>query len=217
MAKVKVCGIMNLDDAFAAVVYGADALGFHVGEVKGSRSVISEEEAAAIISKLPRACVPVLVTTSADPRAILETVRAIGARAIQFHGDVTPRQISDIKKTMPHLIAYKVIHVSDDMALEQAKLYASAADSILLDTADGGRIGGTGKTHDWNVSRKIVDSISQITILAGGLTPDNVCDAIKKVKPYMVDVNSGVSNRDGTKNTEKMRLFIERAKNEMGF
>jgi len=214
MALVKICGIRTLDEAKKAVSYGVDALGFHVGEVKGSRSIVSSDTAHEIITKLPASIIPVLVTTSSKISDIEEIVKTIGARAVQFHDDATTKEISRFKKELPEIKAWKVIHVQDEMAIEDAKLFASVSDAILLDSASHrqGQIGGTGKTHDWEISAKIVRSISLPIILAGGLNPDNVADAIEKVHPYMVDVNSGVSRKNGTKDLDKVRAFIKRAK-----
>lgn len=214
MTRVKICGITNIEDALAAVSFGADALGFHVGEVKGSRNIISREEAAKIISQLPPGFETVLVTTSLDADAIVEAARVTHVAAVQFHTDMTVEGILAIKEKLPNVRAYKAVHVHDEYSIDEARKYEKVADAILLDTEakEKGQVGGTGKTHDWEVSRKIVEAVSLPVILAGGLNPDNVAEAIKKVRPQMVDVNSGVSNSDRAKNLEKVRLFIKTAK-----
>lgn len=214
MTRVKICGITNIKDALAAVSYGADEIGFHVGQVRGSRNIISKEKTAEIISQLPGSVVPVLVTTSSEPREIMRLAQETGVSAVQFHGDVSSDDVAFVKKEFPSFKMYKIIPVRDESAIIEARKYEKIADAVLLDTSskETGQVGGTGKTHDWEVSRKIVGSISLPVILAGGLNPENVAEAINKVRPYMVDVNSGVSNPDGTRNLEKMKLFVERAK-----
>jgi phosphoribosylanthranilate isomerase len=134
---------------------------------------------------------------------------------VQLHGDTTPQEAVQVRQQLPYIKAYKVIHVFDGTAIQQAQQYAGGVvDGIILDTAikETGQIGGTGKTHDWDVSAKIVGSMRLPVILAGGLNPDNVIQAIRRVHPYAVDVNSGLSNKDGTKDHQKLKLFIEKAK-----
>ena len=129
-----------------------------------------------------------------------------------MHGDIG--EMNKLKSELPNIKLYKVVNVFDESAIEEAKGYEGVADALVLDSAikETGQRGGTGKTHDWNISREIVESTSLPIILAGGLNPENVAEAISKVRPYAVDVNSGVSNPDGTKNLEKVKLFVERAK-----
>lgn len=214
MVKVKICGIQTKPAAAAIVRAGADALGFHVGEVAKSKNIIPPEKAADIIKTLPEYVLPVLVTTSMDVAAILETVQFIGARAVQIRSAVHTKDLQRLKREMPELKIFKTVHVTDEMAIEDARLYASVSDYILLDSPPRlpGQLGGTGATHDLSISGKIARSVSQPVILAGGLTPTNVALAIAAVKPDMVDVNSGVSNKDGTKDLDKVKAFIKAAK-----
>lgn len=205
---------MSASEAKAVIKAGADALGFHVGEVQGSRSIISASNAKRIISALPKNILSVLVTTGTDAGAIIEMAREIGASAIQCHGDITPKNIEWMKKELAGVKIFKTVHVEDGLAVEDAKLYASIADGILLDSSskDRQRIGGTGETHDWAISAKIVRAIRIPVILAGGLNPGNIAAAIAEVRPDMVDVNSGVSNPDGAKDMKRVRAFIKAAK-----
>ena len=135
-----------------------------------------------------------------------------GARAVQLHADRDG--IRKIKTALPHLKLFKVINVFDESAIAEAKNYEGVADALVLDSGikENGQQGGTGKIHDWSISRKIVESTSLPVILAGGLNPENVAEAVKTVQPYAVDVNSGVSNTDGKKNLENVKLFVERSK-----
>jgi len=215
MVTVKICGIKNAEDALAAAGAGADILGFHVGLV-GARAPLESENVAKIIAGLPDSVASVMVTSVAEPDELIELARATGAKIIQLYGDATPGTILKVKKALPVQV-WKVLNVSDEGSVAEAKKYEGSADAIALDTLnkETGVRGGTGKTHDWNISRKIVESISIPVILAGGLTPDNVAEAIKTVHPAGVDVNSGVSNPDRTKNLEKVMMFVERAKESL--
>lgn len=211
MTTVKICGITNIETARAVASLGADMLGFHV-ELEHSRNPLTVEKTAAIVSELPPTCSAVLVTSATEPEKIVQLVKKTGVTAVQLHGDM--KEMRKLKSELPNIKLYKVVNVFDESAIEEAKSYEGIADALVLDSAikETGQRGGTGKTHDWNISRKIVESTSLPVILAGGLNPDNVAEAVKKVRPFGVDVNSGVSNPDGTKNLEKVRLFVEGAK-----
>lgn len=213
MVRVKICGIRSLEDALASVAAGADTLGFHVGLV-GARAPLESGSAAKIIAELPDSVSSVMVTSVVEPERLIELARTTAAKTLQLYGDATPETILAVKKALPSVHVWKVLNVADENSITDAKKYEQSADAIALDTfnKETGVRGGTGKTHDWNISRKIVESISIPIVLAGGLTPDNVAEAIKTVRPYAVDVNSGVSNTDGTKDLEKVRKFVERAK-----
>jgi len=212
MVLVKICGIKSIEDARAAAAAGANELGFHVG-LTGARAPLEAEQVGKIIAQLPAGISSVMVTSITEPEELIARAQETGADVLQLYGDAMPEAIREVKKAMPDIKVWKVLNVSDESSIAKAKEYEGATDAIALDTLnkETGVRGGTGKTHDWNISRKIVESISIPVILAGGLTPENVADAIRTVRPYGVDVNSGVSNPDGSKNIEKVKLFIERA------
>ena len=211
MTLVKICGITDIETARAVASLGADMLGFHV-DLHHSRNPLTRDMVAKIVSELPLTCSAVLVTSATDPEKIAQLVKDTGVTAVQLHGDM--EEMGKLKSELPHIKLYKVVNVFDESAVDEAKSYEGIADALVLDSAikETGQRGGTGKTHDWNISRKIVESTSLPVILAGGLNPENVAEAIRKVRPYAVDGNSGVSNPDGTKNLEKVKLFVERAK-----
>lgn len=214
MIQVKICGIMDAGTAQAAIDVGADMLGFHVGDVHGSKNIIDAARARAIIGALPPNVTSVLVSTSIDIEKVIATARDLGVGAVQFHGDIGPKQILQAKEALPGVKVWKTIHVQGEQTLEDAGRFDGIADMVLLDTSGKatGQVGGTGKTHDWNVSRSVAEALTVPVMLAGGLNPENVADALRTVRPYAVDVNSGVSNPDGTKDFAKVRLFVERAK-----
>ena len=205
----------NAEDALAAISYGADAVGFLVGQMHTSTShFISATEAAEIIPKLPPYCSTVLVTHLSHPEEIREVASATQVSTIQLHGETTPDEAKEIRDLLPYIKMYKVIHVFDETAIDEAKRYEGSVDAIILDTAvkATGQVGGTGKTHDWNISQRLVEAVRLPVILAGGLNPENVVAAIEAVHPYAVDVNSGVTNKDGTKDHKKLKRFIENSK-----
>jgi phosphoribosylanthranilate isomerase len=200
MLRIKICGITNAEDASAAVEYGADALGF-VFYPKSPRSV-TPEIARSIINTLP----PFVTTVGVFVNETAETINRIkaetGITMVQLHGDESPAFCLQ----WPHVIkAFRVAALSD---LEAFEHYTASA--FLLDTYSPAKYGGTGQVFNWEIAveAKRYGSI----ILAGGLTADNVAKAVAKVRPYAIDVSSGVERAKGKKDLVKLRLFIERAK-----
>lgn len=216
MIRVKICGIRSLEEARSVLDRGADALGFHV-DLEHAKCPIGAATAEAIIAKLPPFISSVVVTSKTEPKELLRIAKATGANTLQLHGDASPDTIRAVKAVFFNMKVCAAVHVAGDEALEKVKEFEDAADAVILDSKaeDSGARGGTGKTHDWSMSRRIVEMTSMPVILAGGLAPENVAQAIQTVHPYAVDVNSGVSNPDGTKDLEKVRLFIERAKSAL--
>jgi len=212
--KVKICGIMRAEDGINAISYGADAVGFLVGQIHHSRDFVKKEKAKKIVSQLPPFCSSVLVTHYHNVNDILSLAKYIGVTTIQLHGDSKPDDIKQIKKELPYIKILKSLHVFDQQSIEEGRQFIGFADAIILDTANKktGQVGGTGITHDWDISRRIVEEYDIPVILAGGLSPDNVEEAIKTVKPFGVDVNSGVRAEDGLKDLAKLKSFIEKAK-----
>ncbi|EHB58144.1 Phosphoribosylanthranilate isomerase [Mycolicibacterium rhodesiae JS60] len=213
MIHVKICGIRRLDDALAAARYGADELGFLVGQKHNSADFLDPADATAIVRALPPSVSSVLVTHLDDPDDIVALAAAIGVTTIQLHGDTSPDQAAIVKERLPQLKTYKAIHVVDGQSIDTARQYTKV-DALVLDTLDASndQVGGTGRTHDWAISRQIVEQLPIPVILAGGLTPDNVTTAIREVRPYGVDVNSGTKGPDGYKDHTKLKRFIDNAK-----
>jgi len=215
MVKVKICGITNLEDALSAIACGADALGFLIGQVHPSRSVfISAKAAGSITAKLPPFCSTVLVTHLSQPYAVVQAARTARVTTVQLHGETEPEQSNAIRRQLRNVKVYKAVHVRGEGAIVEARRFVGTVDGIVLDTAlkETGQVGGTGRPHDWRISKRIVQSLPLPVILAGGLNPDNIREAIRLVCPYAVDVNSGVSHANGTKDFRKLKLFIQRAK-----
>ena len=213
MTKVKICGITNKEDALIAMNYGSDFLGFIVDEKLKSKRRISAEKVRDIVSNLKSK--PKVVVVMA-PRSLDEVIRMeemLRPYAFQLHGNETLDFIETLKSEVKAKII-KAIGISEDIKLDYVKEYAEITDFILLDTKVNSATGGTGKVHDWNISKRIRDELyPKRVILAGGLKPENVREAIKKVKPYAVDVSSGVELKIGKKDPEKIKKFIAEAKN----
>jgi len=214
MIRVKICGNRTAKDALKAVEYGADGIGLLVGQKHNSPDFISPDEAKDIILQLPPFVSSVLVTHLSAPDEIVSLAKELGVTMIQLHGDTTPGEAKAIKEELPYIKLYKAIHVTGVEAIQNAETYADVVDAVILDTINvsTNQVGGTGQTHDWSISAQIVKGLSIPVILAGGLNPDNVVEAIKQVQPFAVDVNSGVKDADGYKDFEKLKSFIERAK-----
>jgi phosphoribosylanthranilate isomerase len=212
---VMITGITHIEDALKACNQGADALGFLAEQVYASES-ISPEVAASITKNLPPACESVLVTHLVDVQEIIRLASIIGVTKIQLPGNTMPEDVIDIKNRLPYIKVIKSIHVIDDYCIESVKRYIGIVDAIELDTIDiaTDRIGGTGKTHDWNISKKIVQEYQYKVpiILAGGLHSDNIESAIQTVKPFGVDVSSGVKDSKGILDSKKLASFIYKAK-----
>ena len=211
---VKICGIQNPEDAQMGAELGADEIGLHIA-LFGARSALEIAAAKAIIAATPKTTATVIVTSETDAQKLIETAVETGAAILQLYGNVTAETITRVKENLPSVKVWKVIDVTDETAIDEAKKFESVVDALALDTVNPatGQRGGSGMTHDWNISKKLVAAVSVPVVLAGGLNPDNVVEAIRMVHPYGVDVNSGVTNEDGSKSAEKIKLFIERAKN----
>jgi phosphoribosylanthranilate isomerase len=211
MAFVKICGLSSYEEARLALDCGATALGFLAGLKYTVADQVSRQAAADIVKKLP-ATETVLVTHITDPHEAATLARSIGVSAIQVHDDMTPSGVAELGRLVPALRLIKAVHVTGPEAVDVATTYAQVAHALLLDSRTADRLGGTGRTHDWSISRRIVEAVAPLPVyLAGGLNADNVPDAIAAVGPAGVDVNSGVEYPDGRKDPEKLRLFVTRA------
>jgi phosphoribosylanthranilate isomerase len=197
MIKIKICGITNLDDAMAAVEYGADALGFNF--YRKSPRYVEAHKAAEIIAQLPPFIVPIGIFVNEKEDRIREILSMSCIQGIQLHGDETPEFC---QRFGPRVI--KAFQVKDKASLERMLHYRVSA--YLLDSYKEGIRGGTGTTFDWHLA--VVARTFGRIILAGGLTPANVVEAVKLVQPYGVDVCGGIEKEKGVKDHVLMRQFI---------
>jgi len=214
MIRVQIAGISSLGEALAAEQAGVDALGFTVRLPGGVHDGLTEAKARGIIAALPPFVTSVAITYVDTPREAVELCRYLGVTALQLHGPFPTQELPLIRAALPHLKLIRAVHVTGPEALVQARALERRVDALILDTYDpaSGRHGATGQTHDWSISRQIVAQTRTPVILAGGLTPDNVAEAIRTVQPWAVDVHTGVEDPDGARNLTALRAFIERAK-----
>lgn len=202
MVKVKICGITNIDDALKAVFYGATALGFIFH--KKSPRYVSPSRAKRLIDALPPLVTPVGVFVDLKERAIHDICRFTGIQTVQLHGVEEPAFCLRLKKN------YKVIkgfRVNDDFRLANVQKYK--VDAWLFDAFVDGQEGGTGQTFNWRLLEGV--KFERPVILSGGLTAANVAEGIGLVKPYAVDVSSGVERTPGIKDPQKIRDFMTAA------
>jgi len=202
MTRIKICGITNPEDALAAVEAGADALGFVF--FKESPRHIFPEEAAGIISLLPPFVQTVGLFVNEEPETVNQISRLCRLGLVQLHGDETPGYCSRIEARI-----MKAFRVRSLTCLDPISDYRLPG--CLLDTYSPSFYGGTGTSFNWEIAREAVQRGHRV-VLAGGLTPDNVADAIQQVHPWGVDVSSGVESTPGRKDPHKVREFIRNAK-----
>jgi phosphoribosylanthranilate isomerase len=201
MTAVKICGVTSVADAISCVEAGADAIGLNF--VASSPRCVSIELARQIVQALPSGFMSVGVFVDADYEQLMRTKQSVGLRCLQLHGDESPALLA---RCLPH--AYKALRVRDASLLAQAALYAG--EHLLLDAYVPGVQGGTGASFDWKLAAQLAGA-RKIT-LAGGLHPENVATAIAAVRPFCVDVASGVESQPGKKDPAQVRAFVARAK-----
>ena len=201
MVKVKICGITNLDDALLAVNAGADALGFVF--FGASPRNVSTEQASAIIGRLPPFIQTVGLFVNESSFTINEIADTCGLDVIQLHGEESPDFCAKVKRRV-----LKALRVKNITSLEPMASYQVSA--FLLDAWSPTAWGGTGQTFNWDIAASA--AMDGNIILAGGLTTDNIADAIRQVRPYGVDVSSGVEATFGKKDPAKINEFVRKAK-----
>jgi len=199
---VKICGITSTADALAATEAGADALGFMFYE-KSPRN-IALKAAVEITRQLPPFVIKVGVFVNAPEAVVMRAVSECGLNILQFHGDETP----DYCQLFP-VMTIKAFRIRDAASLKALPDYKT--DAWLLDAHAPDQLGGTGEKFNWDLAVE-AQKLGRPIFLAGGLTPENVAEAVRRVRPYAVDVSSGVEASPGKKDHEKVRAFIRAAK-----
>jgi phosphoribosylanthranilate isomerase len=227
MFRIKICGITEREDAIVAIEAGADAIGFNF--FTGSKRCINYVVAAEIAQKEGHSCTKVGVFVNHSAEDVNSMAEAFELDAVQLHGDQPPSYLLDVERRFPILRVFRVdasgfIKIKADL-LMCAKMGRSP-DAVLIDAVAPGEFGGTGRQLDWNTLADRVELLNfdrtepVRLILAGGLTPENVAEAIRLVRPYGVDVASGVEVSPGRKDAEKVKAFVAEAKRgfaEIGF
>jgi phosphoribosylanthranilate isomerase len=204
MTLIKICGITNLEDAVAAVAAGADALGFNF--YKPSPRYITPQTAREIIEQLPDSILKVGVFVNEEsPKLVQNIANESGINALQLHGDESPDYCNELADQ--YLI--KALAVSHDFDTQVIERYQ--VDAIMLDTKHKTLRGGTGRVFDWSIAQEVSKIVPKL-YLAGGLSPENVAEAIETVRLYAVDACSSLEDRPGIKNHDRLRAFVTAVK-----
>lgn len=210
--RIKICCIQNKEEAFVAINMGASALGF-VSEMPSGPGPIPDERIAEIAAVVPPPIATFLLTSRTDAQQIIEHQRKVKTNTIQIVDRLESGTYQDIRDSLPGIRIVQVIHVVDESSIEEALRISGEVDAILLDSGNPylkvKKLGGTGRTHNWQISRKIREAIDIPIFLAGGLTPNNVREAIQTVEPFGIDVCSGVRTEGKLDVTKLEKFFAE--------
>lgn len=216
MTQVKVCCIASVAEAELAVRHGAAAIGL-VSAMPSGPGPIDETEIAAITPHVPSEVMTLLLTALTDPAAIIDQQRRCGVTGIQLVDRLESAARRELRRVLPTIQLVQVVHVLGQESIDEALSVASEVDALLLDSgrpdASVKELGGTGRVHDWAVSRAICDAAPVPVFLAGGLNPENVGEAIAAVQPYAVDLCTGI-RVDGRLDEARLLAFmraVERA------
>ncbi len=208
--RVKICCISSYEEATLAIEYGAAALGL-VSAMPSGPGVISEERIAEITARVPPGVATFLLTSRQDSAGIIEQQRRCRTNTIQIVDRLSLGSYDDLRRALPGISIVQVIHVVGEESVEDAVLVAEQVDAILLDSGNPALatkvLGGTGRRHDWTLSRRIREQIAIPLFLAGGLKPENVRQAVEEVGPFALDVCTGVRS-DGKLDPEKLRALF---------
>lgn len=209
--KIKICCISSLEEARMAIDFGASAIGL-VGQMPSGPGVISDELIGEIAAAVPPHIATFLLTSETDAQAIISHQKKVLTNTVQVVDTLRSGTYAEIRQALPSLKLVQVIHVVGEESLDEALEMAPQVDFLLLDSGNPSlavkELGGTGRTHNWAISRRIVESSPVPVFLAGGLRPDNVRAAIEAVQPYGLDLCSGVRT-EGRLDPWKLEKFFE--------
>lgn len=208
--RVKICCIRSVNEAEVAIRHGAAALGL-VSSMPSGPGVIDEDTIAEIAATVPLGVATFLLTSRRDADSIIVQQRRCRVSTLQLCDSVEPACHARLREALPGVALVQVIHVTGPESVEEATAIGMRVDAILLDSGNQKlavkKLGGTGRTHDWRVSRQIVESVRVPVYLAGGLTPENVATAIREVRPFGLDICSGLRT-DGNLDEDKVQRFF---------
>ncbi len=211
MIRIKICCISSITEARTAIAFGADAIGL-VGRMPSGQGVITDELICSIAKTVPPPVATFLLTSETSSGAIAAHHRKVNTSTIQMVDELKQGSFPEIREKLPNVKLVQVIHVLDERSIAEAIEISEKVDALLLDSGNPylavKELGGTGRTHDWAISRKIVEQSRVPVFLAGGLNADNVRDAIAAVQPFGVDVCSGVRT-DGKLDERKLYGFFK--------
>jgi phosphoribosylanthranilate isomerase len=209
--RIKICCISSPEEARLAIIHGADAIGL-VGKMPSGPGVIGDEIIAGIARTIPPAVSSFLLTSEQSASGIIGHVRRVNTNTVQIVDELTEGAYLEIREALPYLRIVQVIHVTGEESIGQALAIQDEVDAFLLDSGDPKAavriLGGTGRTHNWTISRELVRAVKKPVFLAGGLHPGNVQEAIGSVQPFGVDICSGVRT-NGRLDHMKLVSFIE--------
>ncbi len=207
MTRVKVCGLTTRGDLETAVEAGVDAVGIICDVSVDTPREVSVDRASELVEATPPFVTSVLVTMPDDLEATIDLLERVDPDAVQLHGGATVEEIATVRTA----VGGTVLLAIDAEEIESASAYDTAVDAFVVDTVDEDGGGGTGEVHDWDRTRAAAADLESPIVLAGGLTPENVPDAIRTVEPFAVDVASGVEASGGVKDADAVRSFVARA------
>jgi phosphoribosylanthranilate isomerase len=212
--RVKICCISSVEEARLAVAHGVDAVGL-VSRMPSGPGVIEEALITRIAAAVPPPVATFLLTCQQDADAIIEQQRRTRANTLQLCDEVPLAAYERLRTALPGVRLVQVIHVTGEAAIEAAVSVAPEVDALLLDSGRPSLIvkelGGTGRTHNWQISRQVREQVDVPVFLAGGLTPENMAEAVQQVGPFGVDVCTGVRT-DGTLDPAKVARFLDQAR-----
>jgi phosphoribosylanthranilate isomerase len=208
--RIKICCISSEEEARLAIALGADALGL-VGKMPSGPGPIEDELIAAITRTIHPPIASFLLTSEQSSQRIIDHIRRTGANTVQIVDELTEGKYAHIREELPLLRLVQVIHVTGEESIDQALRVQDDIDAILLDSGNPKAavktLGGTGNTHNWDISRELVKAVKVPVFLAGGLNAGNVQEAIQKVRPFGVDICSGVRTK-GLLDAAKLEQFV---------
>ncbi|WP_281195269.1 phosphoribosylanthranilate isomerase [Halorubrum sp. F4] len=211
MARVKVCGLTDGADLRAAVDAGADAVGVITEVPVDTPREVDPARAADLLADVPPFVTATLVTMPTSPERAVELVRTIGPDAVQLHGEWTPDELRFIRAETER----KVLLAIDAADPARAEEFDGVADALVVDSTRESGAGGTGETHDWAATGDLAERLTVPVVLAGGLTAENVAEAVRVADPFAVDVASGVERIEGRKDHNAVARFVTNAGREM--
>ncbi|MGE0019862.1 MAG: hypothetical protein AB7S72_09365 [Draconibacterium sp.] len=209
--RVKICCIGSVDEAKTAIEYGASALGL-VGKMPSGPGVIDDDLIARIARSVPPAVSTFLLTSEIQPEDIIAHYKKVYTSTIQLVDALEGRDYQTLRRELPGVKLVQVIHVLDENSVAEAMEISESVDAILLDSGNPNlnikELGGTGRVHNWHLSRQIREQVKVPVFLAGGLNSQNVREAIETVQPFGIDICSGVRS-NGKLDKEKLEVFFE--------
>ena len=211
--RVKICCISSLAEAELAIRYGASALGL-VSAMPSGPGVIDEDLIAEIAARVPPPIATFLLTCRQDAEAIIEQHRRLRTNTLQLVDRLERGTYADLRSALPGIALVQVIHVTGEDSIAEAQTIAPQVDALLLDSGNPSlavkELGGTGRTHNWTISRRIRDAVGKPIFLAGGLNAENVAEAVREIGPFGLDLCSGVRT-EGKLDEAKLAAFFDAA------